>query len=346
MVGASALGLPFMHSQFKPASASDASETAWVGKRIPLELRFSPEETGVISVLRRRSEGVYMVGGGILGRTTGRASPYLNLVVESTSFGALKDDMFSFGVTPISTPELPSHFIKFVYGGKPFTVLNMEWEGFLGQNALGQKLRLLPLAHNFLGYSVDEAWVVDPYSALECRAAKSNRHRIKLLQEPETAVAGLELCLAVAFDTALLDLEPPVGHSRFEKRVLDSTVEKEKEATTVFHQVLSFFPDLMELRGFDFTRRYLVSPLSLSAATAGPGIDLRKVEASLQRLSKRGAEVSSVQLLAAINDEFCQLAKVPGLGVGFPDYMAAKKLPIRRGDLVADVLRGRMTMEA
>lgn len=339
MVGASALGLPFMHSQFKPAARKAGSAPAANGRRTPLRLAFSRDEQGVIAVLRRRANAVCLVGGGVLAKAGGRDLPYVNLLTDSAEFGALKRDLHAFGVRPISTPDLPSNFIKFEYGEQPYSVLNMKLADFLKQNVLGTRLALLPLAHNFLVYSATEEWVMDPYGALESKDRR-DRFRIKRLQDPASPIGGLELCLAVAFDMKLLGLEAPSGHAAFEKRVLAAPIGGEKEATAVFHQTLSFFPDLVELSGWEFTRRYVTSPLCVAAAAAAPRIDLRRVDAALQQAGKRGIEVTSSHLMIAINQEIQSLQKTLGLGVGLPDYMAAKKLPIRRGDLMNEVLRG------
>lgn len=339
MVGASALGLPFLYSQFKPDAWKAGAKLVPSGERTPLRLEFSPEEQGVISVLRQRSKAVCLVGGGVVAKAGKRDLPYVNLLSDSTEFTALKRDLHASGVQPISTPELPSNFIKFECGGKPYSVLNMGLEGFLQQNVLGPRLKLLPLAHNFLVYSVSGQWAMDPYGALQSKGRRGV-FRIKRLQDPETPVGGLELCLAVAFDTALLGLDAPSGHAAFEKRVLASSVQDEKLATAVFHQTLSFFPDLVELKGWEVTRKYVTSPLCVAAAAIAPRIDLRQVDAALQQVSKRGAEVSSSHLMMAINREIQNLEKSPGFGIGLPDYMAAKKLPIRRGDLMNEVLRG------
>ena len=309
--------------------------------RLPL----APQEEAVISVLQRRSKGVYLLGGGVAAKAAGTDFPYLNLLVESSAFNKTKNDLFEFGVTPVSTPELPGHFIRFVHAGKSYSALNLELEPFVKQNVLGQQLNLLPLAHNFLVYSVNDAWVLDPYGALESKAGRQDRYRIKVVETPRTPLAGLEVCLAVVFDSSLLGLESPRGHAAFERRVLGSKVQDEKEATQVFHQVVSYFPDLMEARGWEVTRKYLVSPLCLSAAAAGPGIDLRKADAALAGLVRRGQDISSAHLVSAINAQFTQPGAMPGVGSGLADYMASRKLSMRRKDLLAEVIEGKRPVD-
>ena len=307
--------------------------------RKPLRLKFGADEAGVISVLRPHSAGVYLIGGGVLGKVAGTELPCLNLMTESKAFGKIKRDLFTFGVAPISTPEMPENFIRFVYQSKPYSVCCLGLRDFLKGNVLGGEVPLIPLAHNFLVYAIDDAWVIDPYGALAGSQERGKGRRAKLLLEPEAAVAGLECCLAAAFDTALLGLELPAGHTALERRALAGTAS-EKDAPIIVHHLINYFPDLLEIRGYDFTRRYLRSPLCASAAAIGPGIDLGKACASLEAARARGQEITSVRLFKALNHEFCKAANISALGAGIPDYMAAKRLRIRRTDLLAEALGG------
>jgi hypothetical protein len=337
MMGASALGLPFLSGQLGPSGWKTKGELTADRARKPLRLEFGADETGVISVLRRHSAGVYLLGGGVLGKVAGTDLPYLNLLTESKAFGKIKQDLFAFGVAPVSTPEMPENFIRFVYQSKAYNVFCLKLDDFLKHNALHREVPLVPLAHNFLVYSIDGAWVVDPYGALEEGQRRGQGYRAKLLLEPGSPVAGLECCLAAAFDTALLGLELPAGHAALERRVLGSSASK-KEAPIIVHHLINYFPDLLEIRGYDFTRRYLRSPLCLAAAALGPGIDLRRACAALDAARTRGQEITSGRLFKAINQEFCNTGKLSVLGAGIPDYMAAKRMRIRRKDLLAEAL--------
>jgi hypothetical protein len=335
MVGASALGLPFLYSQL--------GSSGWKAKplnqsRTPLDLKFSRDEQGVLAVLRQASKGVYLMGGGVMAKVIGADLPYLNLVVESDQFTKIKDGLFKFGVEPISTPELPGNFIRFVYRDKAYSVINVELDAYLKQNVLGQTVSLVPLAHNFLAYSVSESWVLDPYEALGPNPAKSNDLRMKVVHEPDSPVMGLELCLAVSFESALLGLPEPTGHRRFEKRLLAEKPANERISAAIVHQVLTYFPDLMEMNGPDYTRKYLLSPLCTVAASQSAGVDLRKVDRTLKAIRSKGDELTSAHLVAAMNQQFCRTGKVSLFGTGIPDYMAANKMPVRRKDLLAQAL--------
>jgi len=337
LMGASALGLPFLSGQLGSSGWKTKGELTADKARKPLRLDFGADETGVISVLRRHSTGVYLLGGGVLGKVAGTDLPYLNLLTESKAFGKIKQDLFAFGVAPVSTPEMPENFIRFAYQSKAYSVFCLGLEDFLKQNALGREVPLIPLAHNFLVYSIDGAWAIDPYGALGGGQRRGKGCRAKLVLEPGSSVAGLECCLSTAFDTALLGLELPAGHAALERRVLAARASKD-DAPVLIHYLINYFPDLLEIRGYDFTRRYLRSPLCVSAAAIGPGIDLRKACASLEAARTRGQQITSVLLLRVINHEFCKTGNISALGAGIPDYMAAKRLPIRRKDLLAEAL--------
>ncbi len=343
LVGASALGLPFVYSKIGSGAGKNKPAPTINRNREPLALRFSTDEAAVIDVLNRRSKTVCLLGGGVLAKAAGTELPYLNLLTDCAQFRRLKTELFEFGVTPVSTAEMPSHFIRFVYQGKPYGVLNMNPLEYERHNVLGRRLELLPVAHNFLVYSAGEQTVVDPYGALKSRGMQSPGFRGKIVELPRSVVAGLETCLAVAFDNTLLGIESPVRHEDFEREVLSASAGDEPEATAVFHRMLSYFPDLVELKGWECTRKYLLSPLCVSAGVAGPKLDLQRVEAVTRAAAGAGKEISGAHLLAAFNDELKRAAETPALLDGLPDYLAARKMPFRRKDLLEEVLSVRQT---
>ncbi len=341
LVGASALGLPFVYSKIGSGAGKNKPDPAINRNREPLTLQFSESETAVIEVLNRRAKTVCLLGGGVLAKAAGTELPYLNLLADSAQFRKVKNELFEFGVTPVSTPEMPSHFIRFVYQGKPYSVLNMSRLEYERHNVLGRRIQLLPLAHNFLVYSIGEQTALDPYGALKTRGTQSQGFRAKVVEPPPSVVAGLETCLAVAFDHALLGIESPAGHAAFEREVLSTSAGREPEATAVFHRMLSYFPDLVELKGWECARRYVLSPLCVSAAVAGPKLDLQRVEAGTRALAGSGREISGAHLLAALNQELNRAAGGGAIVDGLPDYLATRKMPFRRKDLLEEALSGR-----
>jgi len=338
LVGASALGLPFVYGHLGSAGGKRRAGPAPNRQPQPLTLKFSPDEAALLAVLSRRAKSVNLLGGAVLAKAAGAELPYVNLLVDSAQFAQVKRDLFAFGVSPVATVEMPSCFIRFMYRGQPYSVLNLDREEFACQNVLGQQLELMPLAHNFLVYSIGEQRVLDPYGALQSRTARPDGFRSRLVEPPRSCVAGLEVCLAVAFDQALLGIAAPAGHEDFERQVLGAGAGQEPQAGAVFQRVVDYFPDLVELRGWDFARRYLVSPLCLSAAGAGPGVDLRRVEAAIRAVPGPATELSGAHLLAALHQEMCRVEKTPALAGGLADYLAARKLPLRRKDLLAEML--------
>lgn len=334
LVGASALGLPFMSSYFGAGARRKSAVPA--PERLPLTLKLAPDESEIIGVLRRHSSGVYLVGGGVLAKASGVDLPYLNLVAAGRKFARVKQALFEHGVSPISTPTLPSSYIRFTQGERAYSVVNLSLDTYLQQNVLGPQPNLLPLAHNFLVSDPADKWVMDPYGALAEKVGKG--FRSKMVREPASPAMGLELCLAALFDSALLGLALPPGFAALEDRVLSASAETEQEATFLFYQVLNYFPDVIELHGWETARKYLAAPLFVTAAIRGPRIDLTRVEASLRAAAARGKDITGSMLISRLNEEFKRADQAPVFGIGLPDYLAAKRIPVRRGDVFAEAL--------
>lgn len=336
VVGASALAIPFTLSQLGPGLSTRNPVASGRKDRQRLRLALSAEEAQVASVLQDHAEGVYLLGGGVLSRAAGHQPPYLNFLVEGHSFPAAKQALFRQGVRPISTAELPEFYARFAFGEQMYSVINMDLPCFLEKNALSKTAGLIPFAHNFLVYSTREQWVLDPFGGLE--TPRRPAPEMKIIQAPKSPAVGLEHCLAATFDSTSLGFALPADYTALEERVLNSTASP-AEAPRVVEQVINYFPDLVELRGLEATRKYLLSPLCRSAASASAGVDLRRVDGALAVLRAQGTEISGVQLLAAINREFRRREKVQGLGVGYTDYMMVSGFPIRRTDLMVEALR-------
>jgi len=306
--------------------------SSWKPRNVPM----SQALKDLIAMLWEEGAEVYLLGGGVLARDCGKIPPYYNLLVEVGDFKAIKKALFEYGVVPVSTPDLPAEYIRFVYQERVYSALNMSLADYLERNVLGQRLQLLPLAHNFLVEDPSRRRVMDPYGALSESGNQQHADTIKLIRQPDSVVTGLEVCLAVAFDTALLGLKAPARFGAMERSVLGTVISTKSDSLLVFHRMLSYLPDLLEVRGWPSVRRYLRAPLCVSAAGGDPGIDLRQVEASLERVARRGQAITGAHLFAAINRQFEPRSQVAGAGL--PDFLASRQLPVRRKDLLAKVL--------
>jgi hypothetical protein len=326
LVGATALAAPFLVKQVAVRS-SKAAPTANRARK-PQELVATADEQKVIDVLQANSKGVYLLGGCVVGKLQGRALPFVNLLVTSQNFDAIKQNLFAAGVQPVSTPELPPSVIRFSYAGTPYSVVNLSLNDYLKQNTLTSELSLIPFAHNFLVYSFTDKWVIDPYDAL-----KGNDYKIQLLQEPATAVSALTCSLAGTFDMALLGLKESAKFSRMMDKCLNKTVSA-KDAPLVMEQVINYVPDVLETCGFQSMQKFLLAPLSVAAGKDGAGVDLKRVNAALVTAKRKGLMIDGARFLGALNKEFLRKENLDGLGLGLSDYMAAQGFMLRRTDLL------------
>ncbi len=326
LVGASALAAPFLVKQIAVRSSKSIPVASRARKA--LEIAATADEQKVLAVLQSHSKGVYLLGGCVIGKVQQRDLPYINLLVNSPAFAQIKQDLFELGVQPVSTPELPASVIRFAFGGKPYSVVNLPLNDYLKQNTLNSELTLIPFAHNFLVYSFTDRWVIDPYDALA-----GKEHRIQLLREPASPVAALTCALSGTFDIALLGLKESPKYSRMSDRCLAKTVSVE-DAPLVVEQIINYVPDVLETCGLQAMQKFMLSPLSVAAGRDGAGIDLRRVNAALVSAKRRGMMIDGARLLGAMNKEFLRKENPDGLGFGLSDYMASKGFMVRRTDLL------------
>jgi hypothetical protein len=338
LVGASALAAPFLVKQI----AVRSSKTPLTANRTrkPLDLATSADDQKIIGALQAHAKGVYLLGGCVVGKIQKHDLPFVNLLVTSQNFDRIKTDLFELGVTPVSTPELPPSVIRFTYAGLPYSVVNLPLESYLKQNSLSSELSLIPFAHNFLVYSFTDKWVIDPYNALA-----GKEHRIQLLREPASAVAGLTCALAGKFDMALLGLKESPKYSRMAAKCLAKTVSGD-DAALVMEQVINYVPDVLETSGFQAMQEFLLSPLCLAAGRDGAGVDLRRVNSALVAAKRKGLMIDGARFLGALNKEFLRKDTLDGLGFGVSDYMASKGFMLRRTDLLMASMKLRDTQLA
>jgi hypothetical protein len=326
LVGASALAAPFLVKQIAVRSSKTPLTASRARK--PLEIAATADEQKVLAVLQSQSKGVYLLGGCVVGKMQQRDLPFINLLVTSQNFDRIKTDLFTLGVVPVSTPELPASVIRFAYAGKPYSVVNLPLETYLKQNTLSSEYSLIPFAHNFLVYSFTDKWVIDPYNALA-----GKEHRIQLLRDPASPVAALTCALAGTFDIALLGLKESAKFTRMTDKCLAKTVNGD-DAALVMEQVINYVPDVLETSGFQAMQKFLISPLCLAAGRDGAGVDLKRVNAALVAAKRKGLMIDGARFIGALNKEFLRKENLDGLGFGVSDYMASKGFMLRRTDLL------------
>lgn len=335
ILGASALSMPFLLSEHGLGLASRNARLNARKNRVPLRWDLPPDVSQVVSLLNKSSRHVYLLGGTALASAAGAGCPYLNLLIETGKLSELKKAIFDFGVTPVSTADLPAHFVRFIYQGKAYNVLNLGLDTYAQLSADGMEKGLILFAHNFVVGSPKDGWALDPYGAL---AGKSDQgFRIKPLRQPKALLQGFEHCLAAAFDRCLLGLQPSPEYEQIEERVFHASPGPQ-EAQEIMSLVLDYSPDLLEVGGLENAARLWKAPVCLAAARAAADIDLAQVEASLRRSHRQSSEVTSRHFMAAIHQELLKKPEGKGAAQGLPEYLAASLTPFRRVEVLIDAL--------
>src|SRR5579884_2796399 len=204
LIGASALSMPFILGEAGIGPARRTNRIS-ASKKIPLRIKLPKDVSEVCARVGQASRRVYITGGVALAAAAGLESPYINLLINTPKFSELKNGMFEFGVTPISTPDLPPNFARFTYKDKAYNLINMSFDSYCQLNLSGQQNGFILFAHNFLIYNVKDCTMSDPYDALSEKSGKA--FLITPIEQPRSLVHGFEHCLAAMFDGALLGLK-------------------------------------------------------------------------------------------------------------------------------------------
>jgi hypothetical protein len=292
-----------------------------------LELSFSPAERQLMGLLQQHSRGCYLFGGPVLSKVAGDAPSWVNFLVDCRNFTKLKHALFSFGVTPISTPELPASFAKFLHAGQVFNLMNCQLDEFCQLNRLNSRANLIPFAHNFLIYDPARSELADPGGALTVRG-KDGRPQIVLLAQPRSIAESFDVVLSGRFDCRLLALEPSRDVADFEHFVLHAHCPDD-EAPRIVERVVNYLPDAIELLGWPTASELAQAPMVQQAVGRGLGVEMaeicRRVDAAK---SERGA------VLYALLKEGMG---VPRVATGFEDglclYLARNGYGLRRMDV-------------
>ncbi|MEI6076263.1 MAG: hypothetical protein WCS94_11850 [Verrucomicrobiota bacterium] len=337
-LGASALSMPFLISQLSSVVGQGGSGASAGRGKLPLRLKLPEDSARVTDVFGGRGDGIYLLGGPVLALKQGVQPPYLNLLVDTSKFQQMKQAICKLGVSPVSTPDLPGNFIRFGYGEQAYNVLNLDLGSYLQMNAAGKNNGLILFAHNFLVYSVRDNWVLDPHGALQSKGPDDKTLLLKPIQQPKSAIQGLEHCLAAAFDGALLKLQPSPAYTQMEEQILNSTVTAEEGASVMSH-LLDYSPDLFEVCGFERTAKLLLSPLSLSAGRAAAGIEFDKVVLSLRRRREQGREVGGIEFIAAVDKQMRLRGEGKSAAFGLTEYMVSRGTSLRRTELLVEAMK-------
>lgn len=330
--------MPFILSEHGLGLARrNARLTATRKGKAPFRLELPRDVTELTAFLGERSRGIYLLGGPAIAAAAGVELPYVNLLMDSKSLSEVKRSLFEFGVTPVSTADLPGNFIRFMHRGRAYNVLNLGFDTYAQLSAAGMEKGLILFAHNFLMYSASDQWVLDPYGALECKSGDKTGFLIKPLRQPGTLLQGFEHCLAATFDYALLGLRSSPAYEQMEQRLFHSTPNA-KESNQILSELLDYASDLLEVGGLRTACRLLLAPVCVAAAQKAAELDLLRVEARLQRLHRQGTEITGREFMAAIHTELLKKPHGKGAAQGLPEYLIAARNPFRRVEVLIDAV--------
>jgi hypothetical protein len=336
LLGASALSMPFLLSEHGLGLASRNNRITAKKNKVPLPLNLPADAAEIVTLLGASSRQVYLLGGTAIAAAAGVESSYLNLLIDTRKLPDLKKAMFDFGVTPVSTADLPAHFVRFVHRGKAYNVLNMSLDTYAQLSADGMEKGLILFAHNFLICSLKDGWALDPCGALGSKTADGKEFLIKPLRQPKTLLQGFEHCLAATFDRALLGLQASPQYNQIEERLFNSTPGPE-DSKEIMSLLLDYSPDILEVGGLETASRLWRAPVCALAAKSAADIDLARVEARLRRSQRRG-EVAGRDFMGAVHEELLKKPEGKGAAQGLPEYLAATLTPFRRVEVLIDAL--------
>jgi thioredoxin reductase len=256
----------------------------------------------------------------------------VNLLVQATQWAKLKETLFQFGVQPISTPEMPSNFIKFEHRETVFNVIDGEVDDICHRNSMLAQRGLIPFAHNFLVHELDGHQVYDPRQSLQ-QVDEDGRFVIQLLREPRNPLLAFDYMLGSRFECGLLNLKPSAELAELGDYILQSRVA-ESEAKFITERFLNYFPDLVEIYGYGEVRSILVSPLVRQAVKQSLKVDPDQLDEKLQSIESNGGVIRDYTVLAEINEALGYKPAESDFTKNIDHYMLANAFQVRRVDLM------------
>lgn len=255
---------------------------AWTYSSAPkrkLNISLEDSDQAVVEFIRSHGARVSLYGGPVFATKHGRRSQWINLISDGADFRKLKRELFSFGVQPISTLELRSTFIKFVYNDKLFNLISGDPDEVCQTNYMISKVNSLPFAHNFLIYDTQSTELYDPYEAID---PDSTEPEIKVVIRPRTLAEGFDMVLASSFESSLLGLKKPSKLNGFQTRILETPCSR-SQAKYISERILNYYPDIVDVVGEAFGDAIGSSKLVNDALKISLGLEFDKAQKEFAR---------------------------------------------------------------
>lgn len=307
--------------------------------KIRVEFPYVAGEQEMIQFLRQRVDAVYLHGGPVYAGLMHGKHPWTNLVLEGGELGALKSELFSKGVQPVSTVELQPTFFKFFWQDRLFHVTQTRIEEICQSNYVVHQGGGLPFAHNYLALETDGGLLHDPYGAVT--GAEGLAGGMRLVSQPRTVVEGFDVVLASLFDATLLKLERHPSLKEFEQRMLASSCPA-SQAKYITERILNYYPDMLERLGSNAAASIACSILVKDAMEASLGVDFERTHRSLVQRAESGVPSRSIgrEFMTVLNRQMGEDSGGPSLfasraarflmrnqfGVRCPEWMAGREL--------------------
>lgn len=302
--------------------------------KVKADLPLTEEEGKLVALLLGHSRQCSQFGGPVVSRLSGSMPPWANLLVDTPQFSKLKTELFRFGVTPVSTPQFPTSFVKFHYGSQVFNLMNCGVEEFCQINRLKSRANLVPFAHNFVLYDLRRKELFDPYDALKARQ-RDGHPEMTLLSSPRNLPDAFDCILTARFDAKFLGLQLSDKILDFEKYILASECP-EVDLPRIVERVVNYLPDVIESLDAVQASAMALSPLVTHSMKRALGVDVSKIWARVSRSS----EEDSGALFVALVKEGMGTSRAAG---GFEDdlclYLAKNGFAMRRTDLMMESMR-------
>lgn len=299
-----------------------------------LPLKLTEAEEALARVFKTGSEGskaLYLFGGPVLVKTMDRDASWMNFLIDTADFPKIKQRLFKFGVEPISTPEMPSSFIKFAHQERIYNVMNCPIDQFCQLNRLNAQVQLVPFAHSFLIYDCQKKEVADPFDAL---GDPKSRDEIRLVARPRTVAEGFDCVLSGRFEAGLLKLRASAELREFEDFILNTACEK-PEVPQIVERAVNYLPDALETLGKEGAESIALSPLVSSAVQSGLGVKMPEVWSALGR---EETEDRPAAFLAILKEQMGFERDATGFEDGLTMYLARNGYGLRRSDLAAEAV--------
>ena len=182
-----------------------------------LKLPLTDSEQKLVQFLGTKADGCHLFGAPVMGKLCGGVPAWLNIIGNFDSFSQTKRALFAFGVEPVSTPEMPTSFVKFRYGGQVFNVVDGNLDSFCQSAFFSARQHRLPFAHGFLLFDPRRGELHDPCHAVDGETPQP----FKLIAQPPTPVDAFDWLLSGWFESRFLGLKPGGNLPELEAAVLD-----------------------------------------------------------------------------------------------------------------------------